>query len=430
IRVVVGGGGTIAPHEIADLETYGVEKIYTPEDGMNMGLDGMIEDVFKRIRAWSKPDVSAGHYQPRDYQQIGRTISRLEQLDDESKLEELRREWRATTNNPPVIGITGTGGAGKSSLTDELLNRFRRSFPDLDVAVLAVDPTRRRTGGALLGDRIRMNSLTEPGIYMRSIATRRQHLATSAILSDTIQFLKCCGFGLIVLETAGIGQSDTEVVDLVDFSVYVMTSDYGAASQLEKIDMLDFADLVVINKFEKRGARDALRDVRKQWKRNQLEFKLPDDQVPVYPTIASQFNDPGVNRMFKELIERMSAKLGLNSDAWKVNGDFPESDVEKKSLIPQSRERYLAEIAEGGRAIHKVIAKQSDAASLAHSCYQALQSLNDSDLPDPLHVFPQEKLTGSADASLLTLRQRYNAAIGELTDDALQRIVQVMGDAT
>ena len=194
-----------------------------------------------------------------------------------------------------MVGLTGTGGAGKSSVTDELVNRFLQYFPDLQIAILAVDPTRRRTGGALLGDRIRMNTLRSERVYMRSMATRREHLATSEVLQQCIGFLRSSGFGLVLVETAGIGQADTEIVDLVDFPVYVMTSDYGAASQLEKIDMLDYAEMVILNKYEKRGAEDALRDVRKQWKRNRLEFDLEDDQVPVYPTIASQFNDPGRN---------------------------------------------------------------------------------------------------------------------------------------
>ena len=223
-------------------------------------------------------------------------------------VDDLRRLLSAGIANPqraPVIGLTGTGGAGKSSLTDELLQRFLRQFPERNVAVVAVDPTRRRSGGALLGDRIRMNSLAAPNVFMRSLATRRQHLATSAVLADVIALYRAVGFDLIVVETAGIGQSDTEIVDVADLSLYVMTAEYGAASQLEKIDMLDFADMIVLNKFEKRGAEDALRDVRKQWRRNHPDrMKLPDEALPVFPTIASRFNDPGVNRLFLALLLR------------------------------------------------------------------------------------------------------------------------------
>ncbi len=408
IRVVVGGGGTIAPAEIAELETYGVEKVYTPDDGMRMGLDGMIGDVFDRIRAWDRPVTQPGKPGPRDYPEIGRMISLLERSAGDSNdrsMDVMRRAWRETSNTPPVLGITGTGGAGKSSLTDELLNRFRAAFPDLDIAVLAVDPTRRRTGGALLGDRIRMNSLSDGRIFMRSIATRRAHLATSEVLTDTIQFLKACGFGLIIVETAGIGQSDSEVVDLVDFPVYVMTSDYGAASQLEKIDMLDFAEVVVLNKFEKRGAEDALRDVRKQWKRNRKAFKMPDDEVPVFPTIASQFNDPGVNRLFGALLSRMVAKLNLDPARWTPSLELPVEGSGRTALIPPQRVRYLAEIAEQGRGVHTEIAHRADAASLAHSLYEALGVLGVK-LPEPL-----EELGDSEGAGAQVLVERYNESL-------------------
>ncbi|MGD8573880.1 MAG: methylmalonyl-CoA mutase family protein [Gammaproteobacteria bacterium] len=420
IRVVVGGGGTIVPHEIEELEACGVEKVYSPDDGMRMGLDGMIDDVFKRIRAWPKPDFDAEHVTADDSQGIGRLISMLETGKDEQSLDNLRKSWKATASHPPVLGITGTGGAGKSSLTDELINRFRTRFPDLKIAVLAVDPTRRRTGGALLGDRIRMNSLIDGGVYMRSIATRRQHLATSAVLQDCVQLLRYAGFGLIIVETAGIGQSDTEIVDLVDYSLYVMTSDYGAASQLEKIDMLDFADMVALNKFEKRGAKDALRDVKKQWKRNRLAFKLSDDEVPVYPTIASQFNDPGVNHLFKALVGGMVDKLDLSADKWRVDEDFPAVDVEKQALIPPSRERYLAEIAQGGRHTHQRIARAAEAASLAQSCHQALEALDDEMLPEPLMPYPADALTASVDNSMRVLRQRYNEALDSVGDEGLK----------
>ncbi|MDQ2069477.1 methylmalonyl-CoA mutase family protein [Natronospira bacteriovora] len=418
IRVVVGGGGTIVPHEIAELEEYGVEKVYTPHDGMSMGLKGMIEDVFERVRAWKKPDFEPARGDKSDHISVGRTLSLIEQAsDDEAALQEMAKEWQATANRPPVVGITGTGGAGKSSLTDELLNRFRRFFPDLDIAVLAVDPTRRRTGGALLGDRIRMNSLMDERIFMRSMATRRAHFATSAAIKESIQYLRSCGFGLIILETAGIGQSDSEVVDLVDYSLYVMTSEFGAASQLEKIEMLDFADMIAINKFEKRGSKDALRDVRKQWKRNHLAFDKGEDEIPVYPTIASQFNDPGMNRLFKALVNGFTEKLDLAADRWKVDAEFPEVDVERQALIPPSRERYLAEIAQTGRRAHEAADHAAEAASRAHACYEALKTLEDEKLPEPLDPYAGEALTEGDDNSLRTLRQRYNAALDDIGEE-------------
>jgi len=308
--VVVGGGGTISPEEIEALERHGVEKIYTPEDGRRMGLNGMIDDVFTRLGAAPKPKYEFRPLNARDHGPIARAISVLEGAEESTTTgEQIRRALARARHKAPVIGITGTGGAGKSSLTDELLARLVRSFPDLQIAVVAMDPTRRRSGGALLGDRIRMNSLAAESIFMRSLATRRQNLATSAVLKDVIGLYEAAGFDLIIVETAGIGQSDTEIVDFVDLSLYVMTSEYGAASQLEKIDMLDYADLIVLNKSEKRGAEDSLRDVRKQWRRNHPDdAKLADAEIPVFPTIASRFNDPGVNRLFAAICKRLSRK--------------------------------------------------------------------------------------------------------------------------
>jgi methylmalonyl-CoA mutase len=300
IKVFGGGGGTITPQEIKELEAYGVERIYHPDDGMDMGLVEMIEDVVKRAEDARLAPGYPDQLDLKDSKSIAGVLTALEAgVFSEAELKLKRREWAGMKTQAPVIGITGTGGAGKSSVTDEILNRLQASFPEITIAVLAVDPTRRRTGGALLGDRIRMNSLRSENIYMRSMATRRQHLATSAMLNDAISFLKSAGFDLVIVETAGIGQSDSEIVDMVDFSCYVMTSEFGAQSQLEKIDMLDYAELVVLNKFDKLGAEDALRDVRKQWKRNHVAFQTPDEDVPVYPTIASQFNDPGISWMFK-----------------------------------------------------------------------------------------------------------------------------------
>ncbi len=411
IRVVVGGGGTIAPHEIEALEAYGIEKIYTPDDGLRLGLNGMIEDVLRRVRARRRPEFAFGPCRPQDHQQIARTISVLEGAEERSPLvQTIRKACARGGRDVPVVGITGTGGAGKSSLTDELLSRFVRQFPERQVAVVAMDPTRRRTGGALLGDRIRMNSLAAEQIFMRSLATRRQHLATSAVLADTINLLKYTGFDLIVVETAGIGQSDSEIVDLVDVSLYVMTSDYGAASQLEKIDMLDFADLVVINKFEKRGAEDALRDVRKQWRRNHFDrAQLPDDQIPVFPTIASQFNDPGVNRLFLAMCRALARKS--EAGHWEVTEPGPTTLSGRKGLVPGDRVRYLAEIASNGRDTQQAIRHRAAAASRAQGFYGALELLADPQLPAPLAAFPAGALEEETDAALLRLRSGYNDAL-------------------
>jgi methylmalonyl-CoA mutase len=457
IRVFGGGGGTITPEEIAELEAYGVERIYHPNDGMHMGLVAMIEDVIRRARqardaAREQQNLSQWLASARidDELSIGRVLSAIEDGDfSESELTLLRKQWARRAAEPhgswstplaPVVGITGTGGAGKSSVVDELILRFLSAFPEMRIAVLAVDPTRRRSGGALLGDRIRMNSLRSKRVFMRSMATRRQHAATNAVLQDCIAFTRSLGFDLVLVETAGIGQSDSAIVDLVDFPVYVMTSDYGAASQLEKIDMLDYAELVVLNKFDKRGAEDALRDVRKQWKRNRAAFQLKDEEIPVYPTIASQFNDPGMTWMFVNLCRLLRQKiagLGTRPDkrgaAPKPRCDFdPRVDVSIKEpratvLIPGARIRYLAEIAEQGRSINADIARQAEAAGRAQHYYESLKELEDPRLPPPLQPYPDADLdpgrgdeTPGGDRSLHQLRTRYNAALQELSAEALQ----------
>jgi len=427
VRVVVGGGGTIAPHEIEALERYGVEKIYTPEDGRRLGLGGMIDDVFARIGAVRKPPYEFRPLNARDHGLIARTISVLEGADYEgsggAQVEQIRRALARSRQQVPVIGITGTGGAGKSSLTDELLARLTRHFPEIQVAVVAMDPTRRRSGGALLGDRIRMNSLSSENIFMRSLATRRAHLATSAVLKDVIALYQAAGFDLVMVETAGIGQSDSEIVDLVDLSLYVMTGEYGAASQLEKIDMLDFADFIVLNKSEKRGAEDSLRDVRKQWRRNHPErARLPDAELPVFPTIASRFNDPGVNRLFAALCATLAQKR-IGAHSWALDDPGPTELAQRAPLIPAARTRYLAEIAQGGRATRTRIEAQVAAARRAFGAYGSLRALHDAPLPAPLERYSQEALTeAAADATRRALRAAYNDALDEVGSEALAQL--------
>ncbi|MEX1826526.1 methylmalonyl-CoA mutase family protein [Luteibacter sp. CQ10] len=422
VRVFGGGGGTITPEEIRELQAYGVERIYHPNDGMKLGLAEMIEDVMLRTRRAQQDRVALSLSTPSidDEISIGAMLSAIEEDHlAAADLERLRKEWKLAGGKTPVLGLTGTGGAGKSSVVDELLLRFLHAFPRMRIAVLAVDPTRRRSGGALLGDRIRMNSLRSPRVYMRSMATRRQHAATSVVLHDCIDFLKAQSYDLVIVETAGIGQSDSEIVDLVDFPVYVMTSEYGAASQLEKIDMLDFAELVVLNKYDKRGAEDALRDVRKQWKRNRTAFSLTDEQVPVYPTIASQFNDPGVTWMFSNLCRLLREKLSLPDAAWTPEVDTALREPRATVLIPGSRVRYLAEIAEQGRGVNASIGRQAEAASKAQHYYESLKDIGDEALPRAFDLYDHALLNVDGDRSLSTLRQRYNESVRELTSEAI-----------
>ncbi|MEI6459115.1 MAG: methylmalonyl-CoA mutase family protein [Pseudomonadota bacterium] len=420
VRVFGGGGGTITPEEIRALAAYGVERIYHPNDGAHLGLVGMIDDLMARARNQRHATVVPETVTIEDELSVGRMLSALEeQAIPDAEMLRLRKRWELSGKQTPVIGVTGTGGAGKSSVVDELIQRFLTTFPSMRIAILAVDPTRRRSGGALLGDRIRMNSLRSPRIYMRSMATRRQHAATSAMLKDAIAFLKGQAYDLVIVETAGIGQSDSEIVDLVDFPIYVMTSDYGAASQLEKIDMIDYADLVVLNKYDRRGAQDALRDVRKQWRRNHVQFELRDEDVPVYPAIASQFNDPGITWMFVNLCRLLRQKLNIPEAKWTPAVDTSIREPRDTVLLPAARVRYLAEIAEGGRAINRHIEQQDEIATRAQSVWQALRELADPQLPEPLAPYAPANLNDAPDRSMQSLRQRYNDALASLPVEAL-----------
>ena len=361
IKIFGGGGGTILPEEIKNLEDYGIEKIYHPDDGRKMGLQGMINDLVKRCDfiTGEKKIKALGKIVPEDHLDIGKLISSAENF-GESNLKILNEiRTKVEKFNIPVLGITGTGGAGKSSLVDELVRRFLHDFKNKNLAIISVDPSKRKTGGALLGDRIRMNSINNSRVYMRSLATRQSNLALSKHVSQAVDILKYAKFDLIILETSGIGQSDTEILDHSDVSLYVMTPEFGAATQLEKIDMLDFADVVALNKFDKRGSLDAIRDVKKQYKRNHNLWDAEDEDIPVYGTIASQFNDPGMNNLYKHLIDLInkSSKTELLS-SFKSNKELSE----KVFIIPPNRVRYLSEIAENNREFDKRLNQQVELA--------------------------------------------------------------------
>src|SRR5918999_431653 len=348
IKVFGGGGGVIVPAEIKELHDYGVARIYSPEDGQRMGLQGMINDMLARC------DFDPAQYAPKalkpgDARSLAQVITALELGVFPSK-NSLYEEAKAPP--APVLGITGTGGAGKSSLTDELVRRFRLDQGDaIKIAVLSVDPTRRKTGGALLGDRIRMNAIHGPNVFMRSLATRDTGSEVSAALGDAIAACRAAGFDLVMVETAGIGQGDAAIVPHVDVSLYVMTPEFGAASQLEKIDMLDFADFVAINKFDRRGAEDALRDVRKQVQRNREAFRAAPEDMPVFGTIAARFNDDGVTALYHAVSAKLAEK-GLKLKPGRLPKPASPVSSAVHAIVPPQRTRYLAEIAETVRGYH------------------------------------------------------------------------------
>ncbi|MDZ4758310.1 MAG: methylmalonyl-CoA mutase family protein [Bacteroidota bacterium] len=345
IKIFGGGGGTILPSEIADLQQYGISRIYHPDDGREMGLQGMINDMLKQCDFETVVSLNghAKHLENKNPKDIGQLITLVENHPEKTN-DTIKGFQDLNTTTIPVLGITGTGGAGKSSLVDELVRRYLLEFKTQSIAIISVDPSKRKTGGALLGDRIRMNSISNPRVYMRSMATRQSNLALSKYVQESIDICRAAAFDLIIVETSGIGQSDTEITDHCNVSLYVMTPEFGAASQLEKIDMLDFADMVAINKFDKRGAQDALRDVRKQYKRNHHKFDAKDEDLPIYGTIASQFNDPGMNRLYRNVMNAIADKMQLE----KFRSNYPVSDDESQKifLIPPHRNRYLAEISE------------------------------------------------------------------------------------
>ncbi|MCA8949768.1 MAG: cobalamin-dependent protein, partial [Planctomycetes bacterium] len=359
VRIFGGGGGVILPEEIAALQDYGIARIYSPDDGRALGLQGMIDDMLGRCDfATATVDTPLPELASGDARAVATAITLVENFPERHR-QQVRAAAAALTAPAPVLGITGTGGAGKSSLIDELLRRFLLDFGDRRVAVLCVDPTRKKTGGALLGDRIRMNAAASERVFVRSMATRRANLALADAVRDALAVLRAAGFDLIVLESSGIGQSDTEIVEHADLSLYVMTPEFGAQSQLEKIDMLDYADVVAINKFDRRGSRDALRDVRKQVQRNRQAFDLPAEDMPVYGTMAAQFADPGTNRLYKALARALD---GLAPGRFASQAEMTEGEPGTAHVIPSDRTRYLAEVVENNRRYDAWARAQSELA--------------------------------------------------------------------
>jgi methylmalonyl-CoA mutase len=406
IKIFGGGGGTILPSEIEELHNYGITKIYSPDDGRRLGLEGMIEDVVNScdfaLNGNGEYKAAMGLGEVKDVRKVARLITNVE-----NGISVTNNEQRTTVGRIPVLGITGTGGAGKSSVTDEIVRRFLNNYSDKTIAVISVDPSKKKTGGALLGDRIRMNSISSPRAYMRSLATRESDKALSEYVQEAIDICKDAGYDFIVLESAGVGQSDASILDYVDVSMYVMTPEYGAASQLEKINMLDYADVVCVNKFDKAGALDALHDVRKQYKRNHTLWTAKDEELPVVGTIAAQFNDAGVNELFERLMEKIAEKCGV-----KFHGDIEyhahtKDTASQSTIIPPKRVRYLAEIAESNTEYNKWVDEQASLASRLYQLNGTISLIN-------------EKLGEEVSAKVSPLRRDLERAI---TPDNLELII-------
>ncbi|MDR4890248.1 methylmalonyl-CoA mutase family protein [Fredinandcohnia sp. QZ13] len=366
IRIYGGGGGVIIPREVKELHEYGIAGIFSPEDGRVMGLQGMINKMLQECDYPTSTELTdeLELLQTGDYKTIAKLITIAENhigntAETAAAAETIIQKIKDLEKKVPVVGITGTGGAGKSSLTDELIRRFINEMEDKKVAILSVDPTKQKTGGALLGDRIRMNAIFNPRVYMRSLATRGSKSELSLAIKDAIAVVKAAGFDLIIVETSGIGQGDAEITEVCDISMYVMTSEFGAPSQLEKIDMIDYADLIVINKFERKGSEDAKRQVQKQYQRSHLLFEKDYEAMPVFGTIASQFNDPGTNALFANLVATINEKMGTD---WKTSFE-KTADVQKQNvIIPNDRRYYLREISDTVRNYHKKAAEQVEIA--------------------------------------------------------------------
>ncbi|MCF6228004.1 MAG: methylmalonyl-CoA mutase family protein [Planctomycetes bacterium] len=421
IKIYGGGGGVIVPEEIAELHEYGINRIFSPQDGRELGLEGMILEILQECDYSTVASLNGelDAINVAEKGNVARAIS-LAELDSESDLAKkmsrnIAEKLKSAKKLAPVVGITGTGGSGKSSLTDELLRRYLMDFKDAQIAVLSIDPTRRKTGGALLGDRIRMNTLSNPRVYMRSLATRESGSEISEALDEAIAICRAAGFDIIFCETSGIGQGDGQISRVSDVSVYVMTSEYGASTQLEKIEMLDFADLIALNKFERQGSKDALRDIRKQVWRNQ---DAPADRNPidmaVFPTIAAQFNDTGVNALYQALL----AKIDQSLKTTYFDSVCGEEGPEQKTVVPGSRVRYLSEISENIRGYHKWVQQQRDIATKLGATWTVLQDMG-AEVSDPLTELDTSRVT---DATARKIAERYNQLLHELDGKSIEAL--------
>ena len=392
IKIFGGGGGTILPSEIEELHQYGINKIFSPDDGRELGLQGMINEILKACDFPTGNNLNGEWIKisNQDKKSIARVISATENYPEEIKkfLDDIK--FKSSQKTVPVLGVTGTGGAGKSSLVDELVRRFLSDFSDKKIAIISVDPSKRKTGGALLGDRIRMNSVFDDRVYMRSLATRQSNLALSNQIKESLDILKSARYDLIILETSGIGQSDTEITDHADVSLYVMTPEFGAATQLEKIDMLDYADFIALNKFDKRGALDALQAVKKQYQRNHLLWESSLDDLPVYGTIAAQFQDKGMNQLYHKIIDLLNEKFALNWESKLLKNEF---DQQKLFIIPPDRTRYLSEISETIRSYNKQAEEQATIADNLFGLKKTLGLANDDALNKSLKELYEQELS-------------------------------------
>lgn len=415
IKIFGGGGGTILPEEIADLHEYGIDRIYSPDDGRQLGLQGMINDVLKQcdFPVGQSINGEAKSLDQQDAKSLARLISAFENAADQHERVIQTITAEAQKSNTPVLGITGTGGAGKSSMVDELVRRFLIDFEDKKVGIISVDPSKRKTGGALLGDRIRMNAINNERVFMRSLATRQSNLALSKHVQGAVDILKSANYDLIILETSGIGQSDTEIVDHSDVSLYIMTPEYGAASQLEKIDMLDFADIIAINKFDKRGALDALRDVKKQYKRNHNLWDIKDEDIPVIGTIASQFNDPGTNKLYKAILSALNEKTEAKLES---SLTIPDEESEKIFIIPPHRTRYLSEIVENNKRYDQKLDEQCELMSSLFALRRSQELIEDTTVQSSLDA-TIEQLIKKIDGEWLDEVENWQALSERLKED-------------